>query len=271
MPLQNKIVRAEYGNPVTKIPVIVAMIDSDGAIKEIPFSSMPFNDYEQAALAEAGVTDTNKETIYGLELMINPASLSTNLSKIINRSQTMTSFVEDHWGEEIDTITLQGMTAAFVTGSTDVYSMRLNSNTNSPTKKYLESTNGTVQGVRGYGSGIHDDEIGLTTSQRRKSVSYRHFKRLLDLFRVNGCFFDTFGLISKRYSIMISYGREAYSGYFESLDVTEIAENPFRFQYTITFKSQQTIYSYIKQPSIRPGSFNSPSNNYSSSSSTASN
>ena len=245
MPLQNSIYRAEYGNPVTKIPIIIAMIDSDGSLKNIPFKSMPFNDYEQAALSGAGI-DLTTETIYGIELMINPASMSTNISKIVNRTQTMTSFVEDHWGEEIDTITLSGFTAAFVTGGTDIYSIRLNEK-NSPTKDYLQQTNGTIQGIRGYGSGIHDDEIGLTTSQRRKSVSYRHFKRLLDLFRLNGCFFDTFGLVSKRYSIMISYGRAAYRGYFESIDVTETAENPFRFQYTMTFKSQETVYSYIGQ------------------------
>jgi hypothetical protein len=249
MPLQNSIVRAPYGNPVTKVPVIIAMIDSDGSLRNIPFKSMPFDDFEQKALSGAGI-DLSKEIIYGIELMINPASISTNISKLISRNQTMTSFVEDHWGEEIDTITLQGYTASFVTGGNDIYSIRLN-NDNSPTKEYLQQTNGTVQGVRGYGSGIHDDEIGLTTSQRRKSVSYRHFKRLLDLFRLNGCFFDTFGLISKRYSIMISYGRSAFRGFFESIDVTEIAENPFRFQYTITFKSQETIYSYIRQPSSK--------------------
>ena len=271
MPILNSIIRADYGNPVPKIPIIIAMIDSDGAVKEIPLKVMPFTDFEQAALAESGV-NINTEVIYGIELMINPTSMSTNISKLVGRSQTMTNFVEDHWGEEIDTITLQGLTASFVTGGNDIYSIRLNNN-NSPTQAYLQQTAGSVQSrsLNGYGSGIHDDEIGLTTSQRRKSVSYRHFKRLLDLFRVNGCFFDTFGLVSKRYSIMISYGREAYRGYFESIDVTETAENPFRFQYTLTFKSQETIYSYIKQPTIKPGSQQSTTTNFTSTSSTPSN
>jgi hypothetical protein len=241
MALDGKIVKVPRTSPKPVVPVIIAMIDSDGIIQAIPFKALPFSDEVSRELYD--------EVIYGVELMINPASLSTNISKIINRTQTMTCFIEDHWGEEIDTITLQGFTAAFVTGAQDIYTSRVHQN--SPTKNYLERTTGAVQGIRGYGSGIHDDEIGLTTSQRRRSVSYRHFKRLLDLFRVNGCFFDSFGLVFKRYYIMVSYGSSAYKGFFESIDVTETAENPFRFQYTITFKSQETIYSYIAQVSTK--------------------
>lgn len=238
MPLQNKIIKAPGTNPIKKVPMTVSMIDSDGTLQVIPLRLQPFSDDELGLLAD--------EVIYGIELIINPASLSTNISKIINRTQTMTCFVEDHWGEEIDTISLQGYTASFVTGGSDLYSIR--SNQSSPTRSYLERTTGANQNLRGYGSGIHDDEIGITTSQRRKSVSYQHFKRLVDLFRINGCFFDTFGLVSKRYYIMISYGNVAYRGFFESIDVTEVGTNPFRFQYTITFKSQDTVYSYIKPP-----------------------
>jgi hypothetical protein len=247
MALDGKIVKVPRTNPKPVIPVTVAMIDSDGIVQAIPFKALPFSDEISRTFYD--------EVIYGVELIVNPSTLSTNISKIINRTQTMTCFVEDHWGEEIDTITLQGFTAAFVTGVQDIYTSRVHQN--SPTKDYLERTTGAVQGVRGYGSGIHDDEIGLTTSQRRKSVSYRHFKRLIDLFRVNGCFFDSFGMVSKRYYIMINYGSSAYKGFFESIDVTEIGENPFRFQYTITFKSQETIYSYIAQtPTRNPVSTN---------------
>jgi len=92
---------------------------------------------------------------------------------------------------------------------------------------------------------VRDDIApGTTTSQRRTSVSYREFLRLVDLFRSNGCMFDKNGFIKNRYYILLSFGTEAYKGFFESIDVTEDAMNPFQFIYTITFKSEETAFAY---------------------------
>jgi len=254
MALEDKIVRQSQANPVKKIPIIVTMVDSNGTFREIPFRYLPFT---------SGAEVIPGDIIYGVELIVNPASMSTNIAKLIGRTQSMSSWVEDHWGEEIDTITLQGNTASFITGgskeldetnlkASDPYTIRLTGG--SLTQKFLNDE-ATAPNKRlpssGIGMGIHDNEIGLTVSQRRATVSYVQFKRLVDLFRFNGCMFDDFGLVKGRYFVVISYGRQAYKGFFESIDVTEIAENPFRFQYTITFKSQETIYSYIKQPTMR--------------------
>jgi len=227
MPIDNLIVRQNHGNPNLKIPFIIAMVDINNTIITMPFPE--------------GVTAAEK--IYGIELMINPASLSSNLSKIINRTQTMTAFVEEHWGEELDTITFQGMTAAFVTGGNDIYSVRSSPSSTSPVKKYLKNSVASPQ-VGGVVGSLSDKEIGLTTSNRRLSVSYSHFKRFLDIIRINGCIYDSFGMISQRNYILLSYGNSSFRGYFESIDVTESATNPFRFQYTITFKSEETLYTY---------------------------
>ena len=56
----------------------------------------------------------NGYTLIGLVLLINPTSASVNLSKMVNRTQTMTSWWEDHWGEELDTITFSGSSAGFL-------------------------------------------------------------------------------------------------------------------------------------------------------------
>jgi len=226
-----------------KIPFIIAMIDSNGTLQTIPFPPQ-----------EGVVT---QEQIYGVELMINPQSLSNNLSKMVSRTQTMTAFVEDHWGEELDTITFQGFTAAFVTGGgQDIYNTRNSQGSNTPVNDYLLNTStrselygavGVPGPFNGKGSGVKDDEVGITTSKRRESLSFHQFKRLVDIIRINGCFFDTFGRISKRYYIMLSYGNVAYRGFFESIDITENATDPFRFQFTVTFKSEQTIYSYVNR------------------------
>jgi hypothetical protein len=196
--------------------------------------------------------------------MINPLSLSNNLSKIVSRSPTMTGFVEEHWGEEIDTISFQGSTAAFITGNNSTAISGTNGgatgtsgiSTSSPpanmsalkeeAKKFLNQT--ALYSATGLANvshmGIRDDSIGLTTSRRRNSVSYRLMKRIVDVMRLNGCVFDQFGLIARRYSIQLSYGGSAYRGFFESLDITEDASAPFRFTYIVTFKSEETAYSY---------------------------
>lgn len=228
-----------------KIPFIIAMIDSNGTLRTIPFPPQE--------------GELPREKVYGIELMINPSSLTSNLSKIISRQQTMTAFVEDHWGEELDTISFQGFTAAFVTGGPDIYSTKLSQG--STTNQYLlGSSQGSIERARlykdifgisyGEGMGIKDTDIGLTVSKRRQSVSYRMFKRLIDIIRINGCMYDTFGRISKRYYIMLSYGSTAYKGFFENIDVTETATDPFRFQYTITFKAEETLYSYVNKGSV---------------------
>jgi hypothetical protein len=212
--------RYPHGAPHLKIPFIVALVDADGQFRTLPFPPQ-----------EGGLV-YDEDKILGVELMVNPQTMSNNMAKLISRSQTMTTFVEDHWGEELDTITFQGFTAAFVYGAADIHGLK-----NSPgsvTQQYLKEQSQSIQDISG----------SMTVSKRRESMSYHQFKRVVDIFRVNGCFFDSFGLVTKRYYVMLAYGRSAYKGFFESIDVTEEASNPFRFQYTVTYKSEETVYSY---------------------------
>jgi hypothetical protein len=223
-------------------------VDSNGKLQILPF---PPSDVAPGKIRGIN-TLTSTDIVYGVELMVNPSSLSSNLAKLIGRSQTMTSYVEDHWGEELDTLTIQGHTAAFVTGASgpsgdigDIYSLRLSTQEQTPINEFVKKYKNVSSGRPGVG--ISDTDPGLTVSQRRKSMSYIQFRRLLDIIRINGCLFDYSGLVRKRYYIMLSYGNSAYKGFFENVDVTEIATDPFRYQYTITFKSEETLYSYVNQ------------------------
>jgi hypothetical protein len=245
MAVQEYVSRIPGGSPHTKIPFILAMIDSNGTLVDLPYP------------AQEGLLSTDR--IMGVELMVNPRTLSNNMSKIINRTQTMTSYVEDHWGDELDTLSFQGQTAAFVVGGNDIYSIK-NGPGNSPTREFLKSDGlsdpkiaarsllfnftGTGQ-LNVAGMGINDNEIGLTVSKRRQSVSYIQFKRLVDLIRANGCFFDSFGMLSKRNYIMLSYGSSAYKGFFDNIDITEDSSNPYKFMFTVTFKVEETVFSYV--------------------------
>ena len=144
-----------------------------------------------------------KTSVLGVKMLVNPATISNNMAKIINRTQSMVGWVEDHWGEELDTITFQGRTATFIVDSSKTY------------------------------------------PDRRLSVSYREFQKLIPLMASNGCTFDKFGFVNKRLFLMLTYDYAKYIGYLESMDVTEDAMNPFTFNYTITFKAERTIYSFV--------------------------
>ncbi len=184
-------------------------------------------------------------TFMGLVLLINPSSVNVNLAKIVSRSQTMTSFVEEHWGEELDTITFTGSGAAFIWGG--------------PAQKEplgpIKATSEEIRTLYNNYMQIPDlgtnepvgpgDHSGLTVKRRRNTLSYDEFRKMVWLMQGNGAEFDLHGLVRERYFIQLSYDLVSYRGYFESMDITETADNPFRFIYTITFKSEKTVYSYL--------------------------
>lgn len=175
--------------------------------------------------------------------------MSVNAAKIIGRSQTMTGWIEDHWGEELDTITFQGSTAAFIWAGPqqEVPSNMRYPLTQSPEQirdtfnKYADIQDlGTVRPV-----GLNQNS-GLTVDMRRDTPSYDELRKLMQLMNANAATFDNFGLVKERLYIQISFDYATYRGYFEAFDLTENAETPYKFIYTITFKSEKTIYTFMR-------------------------
>ena len=188
----------------------------------------------------------HNQSLLGMTLFINPTSMTSNLAKMVNRTPTMTGWIEDHWGEELDTITFTGSSAAFIWGGP-----ASNQPINGPLKKTPEEIRqifnnymdipdlGTNEPL---GSG---ETSGLTVKRRRDTLSYDEFRKLIFLMNGNGFKYDSYGLVRSRFYIRLSYDLAAYTGYFESMDITETADMPFRFIYTITFKSEKTLFSFL--------------------------
>jgi len=181
--------------------------------------------------------------------MINPASISVNLAKIINRTQTMVAWVEDHWGEEIDTVTLNGSSAAFIIGGTSLRDLSGSMKRESVDKATAMGDFYSYMGLNDYS--VQTPAIkkllqneGLNVRDRRDTASYREMKKLVEIFSANGCIYDGSGFVSERKFIRITYDYSSYLGYFESFDLTEDSVTPFKFVYTITFKSEKTIYRF---------------------------
>jgi len=216
----------------------------------------------------ARLFDDDQE-VYAVKFDVNPTTINMNMAKMVNRTQTMTGWVEDHWGEELDTITFQGSTAAFIVGGNSLYGVRRGAVTAEQAAEFnRRKPPDDAFGVVDTESNVTPpDAIGLTTAYRRQSVSYRRLKRILQAMATNGCRFgktlvttasesttpvqsNSLGLVSGRSYIRISSDYLNAVGYLESFDVTEAAEMPFRIQYTITFKAEKTELTYVRQSQI---------------------
>jgi hypothetical protein len=199
----------------------------------------------------------NGQTLVGLVMLINPASVSLNLSKMINRTQTMTGWVEEHWGEELDTITLQGSGAGFIwEGPQAVMPVapierdgRLYNTPTTQSAEQLRSVFNRYMAIPDLGTWSPvgpGDNSGLAVSRRRETVAYEEFKHITQFMNANAATFDLKGFVKERLYIQLSYDYACYRGYFESIDITESADTPFKFIYTITYKSERTVYSFLR-------------------------
>lgn len=202
---------------------IIEMIDSDGN--------------------NCGIDMYDGAFITSLKLAPNPNNLSINSAKIVTRYNTMTRWVEEHWGDEIDTISFSGYTFSFT-------------------------------------ALLGNSAPGLSVANRDATASYRYMRSLITFFKKNGYLFqdniryypesllnadnipsgvravDEFlasnpefrnnhpraGLIRERLYIRMTFDYLSLLGYFETFDLTEDSANPFRFLYSAVFKSEKTKY-----------------------------
>jgi len=220
-----------------QLPFFVEMVDNEERATTIP---VPW----EKEIDE----DSNASQILGIKFIVNPSSISVNMSKIINRTQSMVGWIEEHWGDEIDTLTFTGSTAAFVNGRTNLREISEKRAQNSTDKAQARLDFYQSMGfnensvVNEENSSYLSTSPGLTTRYRRKSISYEQMRDLIKIFSANGCLFNQDGFVKDRKSIRLSYDYSSYIGYFESLDVVEDAYAPFRYTYTITFKAEKTKY-----------------------------
>lgn len=242
------------------IPFFLSQVDAGGNI--LPFN-VNVTDYDPSVTTQ----------IEAIKFIVNPATASMNMAKLVSRTQTMTAWLEEHWGEELDTITLQGQTAAFVAGGPNLRSVRSGGGITQSLAEgaVMRESFDNFMNIQDLGPQMSESgvqvgttdkgipmiaEVGLTMANRNSSVSFKQMKAMLHIMRYNGVTFDSNvltsygqvtppqGLPTSRNRLMLSFDFGAYLGYMESFDLTEEAQNPFRFSYTITFKSEQTIFQY---------------------------
>lgn len=214
-------------------------------IKKVPNVNPMIVDMVDSNMKNVLIEFQDGSRIVALKLYPNPESLSISSSKIVNRYTTMTRWVEEHWGDDLDTINFSGSTYSF------------NALINSK------------------------ERTGLTSVYRNYSESYKYLKTLIDIYRTNGYLyqepnsytmtkvpvsdkeqFEYFmvnrfllqnprfqnnhprhGMIRERLYIRISFDYVTFLGYFESFDITEEETNPYRLNYSSVYKAEKTIWT----------------------------
>lgn len=149
-----------------------------------------------------------------LVLHINPSQLQLSYSKNIVRISTMGGWVEQHWGDAINTISLTSATGGF---------MRLYSGLSNTTNPDLGGT-------------------------RRQTIAYDKYLDFLALFHNNGSVYDTNGTIVLQGAIKLVYQGGIYIGWFNDFSVTESATKPFQFDISATFTVDKEVATFRTTP-----------------------
>jgi hypothetical protein len=196
-----------------------------------------------------GIVLNENYIVTTLKLNPNPETFTINSAKKVSRATTMTGWVEEHWGDEIDTASLSGTTFSF------------------------------------FGIGPDIPLVGLTYSWREYTAAYAYLKQLVKFFQLNGCLYHNGsdydsadylsvndflnnnpdfvnnhpykGMIKERLYLKLFYDYIVLIGRFDSFDIIEDSKSPYRLTYNIIFKAEKTIYLLDKAPSTNT---NSPGN-----------
>jgi hypothetical protein len=151
---------------------------------------------------------------YRLVLWANPQEMSFTYSKRVERIQTRGGFVEQHWGDDAQSMSLTVASGGF---------MRLWSGL----------------------SNITSTEYGGT---RRETLAYDRYLDFLALFHNNGSVYDAFGQVALQGIIKITFDGGVYLGWFTSFTVGEASSKPFQFSLSADFEIAEEIQVWRTLP-----------------------
>ena len=183
-------------------------------------------------------------------LYINPSNIQTGYTKNISDTQTIGGFIVQYWGDKITTVNIQGTTGSggidAINILYDVYKSeqtsfrktlikRQNELAELVNKNEAESNATRAQAIDQvlFGGAISDFTSGVseTMDYFRKSITGES----LDRPNSKTTLMPTLSAFAV--SLEMHYQGRINRGYIDSMSVTESANSPGHFDYTINFKS----------------------------------
>lgn len=192
-----------------------------------------------------GIVVSSGWAVTALKICPNPESLSINSAKVVNRYQTMTRWVEEHWGDEIDVVNLSGSTFSFFGYGINGKYPGLIAESRSLTESYkwLKELSRlfSVDGFIMQDNRVYEGSVGSLRTDGFVSAAVEEF--LLD--PDNKPFVDNHpreGLPKERLYMNLVFDYVSCYGYLDTFDISESASSPYRMTYTLVFKSEKTEY-----------------------------
>lgn len=145
-------------------------------------------------------------------LYVNPNSMQIKQDQTITRIQTRGGFVEQHWGDNTQSITLDMATGGFK-------------------RLYV----GLIGGIT---------SPALTGGTRRETLAYDSYLDMLALFHNNASIYDLRGQVVAQGQIKMTFDGGVYLGWFSNFSVTENADNPFKFTMSGEFTVAKEIQTW---------------------------
>ena len=146
-----------------------------------------------------------------LALHVNPHTLDTKMAKSKTVVMTYGGYVEFQWPDELDSLSAQASTGAFLSPGA------------------------------GLAAGF-DSSTGLPSGSHQTQAWERQ-EDLLELFRSNGSVYNNVGQPLIRGKVLCMYDLGIYIGLFKSFEVEQSDDKPFQFSLSWEFAVESVIFS----------------------------
>lgn len=136
------------------------------------------------------------ETVY---FYINPSTLSLRYKQKISRRKSRIGWIDEYWGEELDSIAVEAYSGGFRTDSA------------------------------GYS--------GLSSSRDKTNQAFTRLESIVKAYRDGGLYLNNATNFADSFiPVRFKYDKFLYYGFFESLNLEDSAERPFMMSFNFSFK-----------------------------------
>jgi hypothetical protein len=146
-----------------------------------------------------------------LALHVNPSTLETKMAKSKTVTMTYGGYVEFQWPDELDSLSAQASTGAFISPGA------------------------------GLAAGF-DSSTGLPSGSHQTQAWERQ-EDLLELFRSNGSVYNNVGQPLIRGKVLCMFDRGVFVGLFTTFEVNQDDTHSFSFELSWEFKIESCIYT----------------------------
>lgn len=179
--------------------------------------------------ARALPTADGNDEVVALRLGMSPDTLSIDSSKVINRYQTMTRWVEEHWGDECDSLSFSGSSFGFVTS--DGYMLTAERRTSAAYQELRHF----IDMCKANGLEVQEAMDGMGYRSIREfyiATSPKPVRRLVEHPRA--------GMLKRRFYVRLTFDFASFLGYFDTFSVIDDAGSPYLSKYEVSFKVEKT-------------------------------